>query len=163
MSKRSVTSIIKGIWIRTLSILAPFTFPAQVTVLVHKLRGVKIGTGTKINRTVQIDDAAPHLVTIGNNVWITSGVMILCHQRDLSTHQWGKAVIDNELKYQQVKICNGAHIGIGSIIMPGVTIGKGSVVGAGSVVTKDVPPYSIVVGVPAKVIKRFEKKHENLD
>jgi acetyltransferase-like isoleucine patch superfamily enzyme len=41
--------------------------------------------------------------------------------------------------------------------MPGVTIGQGAVIGAGSVVTKDIPPYSIAVGTPAKVIKTFEK------
>jgi chloramphenicol O-acetyltransferase type B len=43
-----------------------------------------------------------------------------------------------------------------SIIMPGVTIGEGAVVGAGSVVTKDVPPYSVVAGNPAKVIKYIQ-------
>lgn len=61
--------------------------------------------------------------------------------------------MDAPLIYQPIKICDGAHIGIGAIIMPGVTIGEGAVVGAGAVVTKDVPPYSIAVGVPAKVIR----------
>jgi acetyltransferase-like isoleucine patch superfamily enzyme len=153
MPKRSVRSVFKGVWIRFWSIVAPFTFPAHLTVLVHTLRGVKIGKGSKINRTVQIDDSAPHLVEIGENVWITAGVMILCHQRDLSTHTKGKAVLDNELIYKKVKICNGAHIGIGAILMPGVTIGEGSVIGAGAVVTSDIPPYSVAVGVPAKVVK----------
>lgn len=44
-------------------------------------------------------------------------------------------------------------IGTRAIIMPGVTIGKGAIIGAGAVVTKDVPPYAIVVGAPAKIIK----------
>jgi acetyltransferase-like isoleucine patch superfamily enzyme len=57
------------------------------------------------------------------------------------------------LKYAPIVIKDGAHIGIGSIIMPGVTIGKGSVIGAGSVVTRDVPDYSLALGVPAKVVK----------
>ncbi|MBN2485908.1 MAG: acyltransferase [Bacteroidales bacterium] len=155
MAKRTVTSIIKGIWIRSLSILAQFTFPAQVTVCVHRMRGVKIGKGSKINRTVQIDDSRPDLVEIGKKVWVTAGTMILCHQRDLSTHSKNKAVMDNELIYKKVVIKDGAHIGIGAIIMPGVTIGEGSVIGAGSVVTKDIPPYSVAIGSPAKVIRSF--------
>ena len=57
-----------------------------------------------------------------------------------------------------VKINNDVYIGLNAIIMPGVTIGDGAVVGAGAVVTKDVPPYAIVAGVPAKVVKyRFEQ------
>ena len=72
--------------------------------------------------------------------------------------------MDLPLKYAPIVIEDGAHIGIGSIIMPGVTIGKGAVIGAGSVVTKDIPPYCVAVGVPAKVIRSFEeKKDENLD
>ncbi len=155
--KRDLPSIIKGIWIRLLSIIVPFTFPAHITVLVHKMRGVKIGRGSKINRTVIIDDSAPELVIIGKKVWITAGVQILCHQRDLSTHKKGQSVMDNKLIYKKVIIEDGAHIGIGAIIMPGVTIGEGAVIGAGAVVTKDIPPYSVAVGMPAKIIKTFEE------
>ena len=53
----------------------------------------------------------------------------------------------------KVTIGNDVWIGMRSIIMPGVTIGNGAVIGAGAVVTKDVPDYAIVGGVPAKVIK----------
>ena len=49
-----------------------------------------------------------------------------------------------------------AWIGAGAIILPGVTIHKGAIVGAGSVVTKDVPPYSIVAGNPARVIRQID-------
>ena len=154
-SKRTLGSIIKGIWIRILSVIIPFTFPAQLTASLHRLRGVKVGKGSKISRTVQIDDSNPDLVEIGRKVWVTAGVMILCHQRDLSFYEVGKPVMDCPLKLSKVIIKDGAHIGIGAIIMPGVTIGEGAVIGAGSVVTKDIPPYSIAVGSPAKVIKTF--------
>ena len=90
------------------------------------------------------------------NVWVTAGCQLLCHQRDLSQYEVGKAVMDLELKYAPIVIKDGAHIGIGSIIMPGVTIGKGAVIGAGSVVTRDIPPYCVAVGVPCKVVKTFE-------
>jgi acetyltransferase-like isoleucine patch superfamily enzyme len=153
--KRTLKYIVKGIWIRILSVLVFFTFPAFVTVFFHKLRGVKVGKGAKINRTVIIDDSVPHLVTIGRKVWVTAGVQILCHQRDLSKHKPGKAVMESPLIYKEVVINDGAHIGIGAIIMPGVTIGEGAVVGAGAVVTKDVPPYTVVAGVPAKILRTF--------
>jgi len=61
-------------------------------------------------------------------------------------------------KTEQVNIKNDVWIGANSVIMPGVTIGNGVIIGASAVVTKDVPDYAIVAGVPAKIIKyRFEK------
>ena len=83
--------------------------------------------------------------------------MLLCHQRNLNQYEVGKPVMDCELVYKPIVINDGAHIGIGSIIMPGVTIGKGAVIGAGSVVTRDIPDYCVAVGAPAKVIKTFEQ------
>ena len=154
-NKRTILSIVRGIWIRLLSILIPFTFPAYLTSFLHRLRGVNVGRGTKINRTVQIDDAYPELVNIGKNVWITAGVMILCHQRDLKFYNKDFSVMQCPLEKKEVIIKDNAHIGIGAIIMPGVTIGKGTVIGAGAVVDSDIPDYSIAVGVPARVIKSF--------
>ncbi|MFA5010580.1 MAG: acyltransferase [Ignavibacteria bacterium] len=92
---------------------------------------------------------------IGNGVAITTGVMILTHQRDLSDYKIGMYAMHCPFKEGKVIIKDGAHIGIGAIIMPGVTIGEGAIVGANAVVNKDVPPYSLAVGVPAKVIKTF--------
>jgi len=59
-----------------------------------------------------------------------------------------------KIKAIGIKIEDDVWLGVGSTVLDGVTIGKGSVIGAGSVVTKDIPPYSIAVGVPAKVIKK---------
>ncbi len=59
-----------------------------------------------------------------------------------------------KIKAIGIKIEDDVWLGVGSAILDGVTIGKGSVIGAGAVVTKDIPPYSIAVGVPAKVIKK---------
>lgn len=57
------------------------------------------------------------------------------------------------LSPQKVTICDDVWIGARVIILPGVTIGKGSIIGAGAVVTKDVPEYAVMGGVPARVIK----------
>lgn len=158
-NKRTFFSIVKSVWTHTLSIIAFFTFPAHITTMIHRMRGVKIGRGSKISRTVLVEESKPELITIGRNVWITAGCQILCHQRDLNYYEVGKPVMDCPLKYAPVVIKDGAHIGIGSIIMPGVTIGEGAVIGAGSVVTRDIPPYCVAVGTPAKVIKTFEKQN----
>lgn len=155
---RTLSSIIKGIWTHALSIVTMFTFPYFVTVFFHKLRGVKIGKGTTISRNVILDDHNPELIEIGNNVAITTKVVVLCHQRDLSEYGIGKDAMECPFKEEKVVICDKVHIGIGSIIMPGVTIGEGAIIGAGSVVTKDIPPYCVAVGVPAKVIRCFSQQ-----
>lgn len=160
VAHRSPWSILKGIWTHSLSILTMFTFPYQVTVFFHKLRGVHVGKKSHIARGVILDERNPEMIYIGAGVAITSGVMILCHQRDLTDYRPGMYAMHCPFKEGKVVIEDGAHIGIGSIIMPGVTIGEGAIIGAGSVVTRDIPPYCVAVGSPAKVIKTF-KKEEN--
>lgn len=70
----------------------------------------------------------------------------------------GNFVKERKQKHQKVIIKNDVWIGANSVIMPGITIGNGAIIGAGAVVTKDVPDYAIVAGVPAKIIKyRFSE------
>jgi acetyltransferase-like isoleucine patch superfamily enzyme len=66
---------------------------------------------------------------------------------------------EQELDLRPTIIEEEAHIGANSVVVPGITIGKRSQIGAGSVVTKDVPPFSVVVGNPARVIKQYD--HES--
>jgi acetyltransferase-like isoleucine patch superfamily enzyme len=63
---------------------------------------------------------------------------------------------EQELDMRPTIIEEEAHIGANSVVVPGITIGRRSQIGAGSVVTKDVPPFSVVVGNPAKVIKKYD-------
>lgn len=63
-------------------------------------------------------------------------------------------VIDNELIFNEVVIGDGCDIGIGTIILPGIHIGEGSIIGAGSIVTKDLPAYSVCAGNPAKQLRK---------
>lgn len=106
-------------------------------------------SGTTLNATRSI--------TIGDNVLIGSGCLIT----DTDSHPlyWDDRVNNkNELTASApIVIENDAFIGGRSIILKGVTIGKGAVVGAGSVVSKDVPPYCVVCGNPARIVKSLKK------
>ena len=154
---RTLGNVIRGIKNRLCATIASHLFPAQVRIPFYKAMGMKIGNGSKIASTVEIDMSSPELITIGENVWVTRGVMLLCHQRDLSHYRVNIPVMECPLKYAPIVIKDGAHLGIGCIIMPGVTIGKGAVIGAGAVVLKDIPDYCVAAGIPAKVIKDLSK------
>ncbi|MDB4972183.1 MAG: Chloramphenicol acetyltransferase [Myxococcaceae bacterium] len=88
---------------------------------------------------------------IGNRVGIGPGVKILTSQHAESPR--GQPIFDAPLELAPVVIEDGADIGVGAIILPGVTIGQGAQVGAGAVVTHDVPAYSIVAGSPARILR----------
>lgn len=64
----------------------------------------------------------------------------------------------SNVKFAPIHICNKTWIGARVTILKGVTIGEGAIVGAGSVVTKDVPAWSVVAGNPAKIVKRIEER-----
>jgi acetyltransferase-like isoleucine patch superfamily enzyme len=155
VEQRTLKSIVKSIWTHALSDLAMFTFPYPVTNAVHRLRGVKIGKHCHISRGVLLDDHNPELIEIGNGVYITYGVKIICHKRDMSYYDPPMDGKSWPFKESKVVLEDDCHIGISTIIMPGVTIGKGAIVGAGSLVTHDIPPYCLAVGSPAKVVKQF--------
>lgn len=123
----------------------------------YAMRGSKIGNNVFIGHDVFIDPVYPEQVTIEEGAYVTARVLILCHNRDLQAYKKGMWIGDCPHIVRPVHIGRGAHIGMGSILLPGVTIGEGAVVGAGAVVTKDIPPYSIAVGVPAKVIRQVQE------
>lgn len=86
-------------------------------------------------------------ITIEDDVLIAANVQLISNNHDLDNR--------NIITCKPVHIGRRAWIGAGSTILPGVTIGENSVVGAGSVVTKDVPPDTIVAGNPAKIIRKI--------
>lgn len=110
---------------------------------------IVIGSHTWIGQSCFMHGAGG--IVIGNGVGVGPGVMILS-----SSHKekpLSNPIIFNELEFAKVEINDGADIGIGSIILPGIKIGEGSIIGAGSVVTKDVKDYCVVAGNPAKLIR----------
>jgi acetyltransferase-like isoleucine patch superfamily enzyme len=140
-------------WIRIgLGVLASYIYgPSWLIAWVHRLRGVKIHNVRRvfIAGNVLFDSRFPELIEIEEEVYITRNVVILTH---FAPSPFLEGLIGG-VRTGQVLICKGAYIGVGAILLPGVTIGEGAVVGAGSVVTKDVPDYAMVAGNPARFIK----------
>jgi len=127
----------------------------------YRLRGTRIGERVDIAMGVFIEESFPQMVTIEDDVDIGPKAIIVAH--DSSYHCIQPSI---PLIVKEVVIKRNAYIGAGAIILPGVTIGEYSIVAAGSVVTKDVPPRTVVAGVPARVIGtvdefliKFKSKH----
>jgi acetyltransferase-like isoleucine patch superfamily enzyme len=117
--------------------------------------GAGIGSGCRIyGATVGMFGSDPYLITIGDNVHITHGVTFITH--DGATLILRKEVPDLEIT-APIKVGDDVYIGINSLILPGVTIGNRCIIGAGSIVTRNVPDNSVVVGVPARVIKTTDE------
>lgn len=92
-------------------------------------------------------------VTIGNHVNLAQGITVTALNHNFKDSD--KRIDEQGVSTNPVTIGNDIWIGANAVILPGVTIGDHSVVAAGAVVTKDVPPQSLVAGVPAKVIKQI--------
>lgn len=134
------------------------------------LYGCEIGDGTKIGTFVEIQKNAfvgknckisSHTficegVHIEDNCFIGHNVTFINDKYPRSTNEDGSLQTESDWKVVETFVRRGASIGSSSTILCGVTIGENAIVGAGAVVTKDVPPNSIVTGVPAKVIKKLK-------
>jgi acetyltransferase-like isoleucine patch superfamily enzyme len=130
---------IRGLFGRIFQLLARLGPGASsLRVALHRWRGVKIGTNAWIGYDTIIETSRPHLVSIGNNVTINMRVTIIAHFHESTG----------------VRIEDDVFIGPGSMILPNVTVGRGSVVAAGSVVSTSVPPGTMVQGNPARVIAK---------
>lgn len=115
----------------------------------YDLSKIKIGKDSIIGEGVVLDGRAP--LIIGDHVDFASEVMVYNCEHDIHSENF-------EAIGGEVKIDDYVFVGPRALILPGVSVGKGAVVAAGAVVTKDVQPYSIVGGVPAKVIGERKAK-----
>lgn len=139
----------------TLQALAKVSPHPAVAVSLQRARGVKIGNHVFIGPDVNLDDIYPALVTIEDYVSIGMRSLIFCHSNPTCSIELKKNYYPRQVASTMIK--RGAWIAPGCIILAGITIGENSIVGAGSVVVKDVEPYTIVAGNPAKLIKRLHK------
>lgn len=132
--------LIKRIYIKIGFILGLFEKPKKDVTNSREVR-YKIG---KVNmHSSYVDDLIPQAITIGENFISSANSVILAHDASLYNHI-------RKHRVEEVVIGDNVFLGYGAIVLPGVKIGDGAIVGAGSVVTKDVLPYSVVVGNPAR-------------
>jgi acetyltransferase-like isoleucine patch superfamily enzyme len=126
--------------------------PVGLIITLHRLRGAKIGQDCFIDPTAQIETAYPENLTIGNDVRITAHAVIMSHIK--APHYLRQTgMIPFLLK--PVVLEDHCFIGVNAVVMPGVRVGKASVVASGAVVLNDVPPFTMVAGNPARIVKRF--------
>lgn len=120
---------------------------------------LRIGHDVSISHWSHI--ACTHSVTIGDHVLIGSKVIITDHNHGSFRGSDATALIPPALRPLEhdrfVMIKSNVWLGDGVVICPGVTIGEGSVVGANAVVTADIPPLTLVAGVPAKPLRRYDR------
>lgn len=124
------------------------------TAKIQRLRGVQIGKNCHFSPYVQLDLIYPHLVKIGNNVTFGSNVAVFAHNNPAANLFLKKG--EYPRKVAEVNIKSGAVLFPGSIVTAGVTIGENSIISVGSVITQDIPDYCVVVGNPARIIKKID-------
>ncbi|WP_374575522.1 acyltransferase [Phenylobacterium sp.] len=136
------------------------------------LYGCKVGDGSRIGAFVEIQKNASvgarckissHTfvcegVTIEDEVFVGHGVMFTNDRKPRATNEDGSAQSEADWTLELTLVKRRASIGSNATIVSGVTIGEGALVGAGAVVTRDVPDYAIVAGVPARVVGDVRQK-----
>ena len=138
-------------------LLSPLT-PRKLRPAILRTIGCKVGKNVFVGDKVWIDAGHSDLITIEDHAHIASGCRLLCHQRDLSNYRQGDDYAKLGYILKPIRLCKGSLIGMETFVMPGVTIGEGAIVGAGSLVTKDIPAWTIATGRPAKVVKEIPKR-----
>ncbi|MFC0117862.1 acyltransferase [Pseudoalteromonas xiamenensis] len=142
----------------------------RVWHFVHVCGGAKIGSGCSLGQNVFVGNR----VTIGNNVKVQNNVSIydnvfveddvFCGPSMVFTNVYNpRSFIERKTEYRDTFVKRGATLGANCTIVCGVTIGEYALVGAGAVINKDVKPFALMVGVPAKQIGWISKYGEQLE
>lgn len=139
---------------KILKTLAPSMPINYLRVKIYRAASYIIGDDVYIGEKLTIVDKLSDQknITIGSRVAISPGVILVAS----SEPNFSKIKHYVKTAHGTIQIKNDAWIGAGAIILPNITIGEGAVVGAGAVVTKNVDPYTIVAGVPAKKINEVQ-------
>jgi acetyltransferase-like isoleucine patch superfamily enzyme len=126
----------------------------QMRVVMFRACGVKIGRGVYIGNLVYLDSEYPEFIEIEDEVAIAPGAIVVAHSagspflaRTGVFHEGPKKVL----------LKRGAWVGVGAIVLPGVTIEEGAIIAAGAVVSQNVPSYTIVAGNPARAVRKLDR------
>ena len=137
--------------------LEPFAPRKLRPILIRKM-GCHVGKNTFFGDYVRMDTSYADMIYIGDYTHITSGCRLLCHQRDLTGYCKGDNAAELGYRTGEIHIGKGVMVGMETLIMPGVTIGDGAIIGAGSIVTQDIPAWTIAPGRPASVVKSIPER-----
>lgn len=124
----------------------------KIGTFVEIQKGSRIGRNCKISSHTFICEG----VTIEDNVLVSHNVTFINDIYPRATNEDGTIQTDNDWKCIPTLVKRGASIGSSATLLCGITIGENAIIGAGSVVTKDVPPNTIVAGNPARVLRKIE-------
>lgn len=140
-------------------LLSPI-LPRKLRPWILKTAGATVGKNTFIGSNVWFDSGHADMIILEDHAHIAGECTILCHQRDLSNYHVGDDYAKLGYKIAKVHLKKGCLIGQRTMVMPGVTIGEGAIVGAYSLVTRDIPAWTIATGRPAKVVKHIPTREE---
>ncbi len=155
----SVSWFVRGAFNHLISLIITYLtgWPRARNVL-FRFTGMKIGNNCHISQKAIPDPLLPELIEFEDGSGCGIGVKLLTHNAMNIQH--------GSFSFGPIKIGKNARIGAYSVVLPGVTIGEGSIIGANSLVSEDIPPFSIAFGSPAKVVRELtedEKKMVNKD
>ena len=126
----------------------------KVGTFVEIQKGAVIGRRCKISSHTFICEG----VTIEDDVFVGHNVTFINDRFPRATNEGGRLQTEQDWKCESTLVKKGASIGSGVTLLCGVTVGENAIVGAGSLVTKDVPPHTIVAGNPARIIRTVKEK-----
>lgn len=151
----SVSWFVRGAFNHLITLIITYLtgWPRARNVL-FKFTGMKIGKNCNISQKAIPDPLLPELIEFEDGSGCGIGVKLLTHNAMNIQH--------GAFSFGPIRICENARIGAYSVIMPGVTIGEGSIIGANSLVTEDIPPFTIAFGSPAKVIRELTKEEKEM-
>lgn len=141
---------------------------SKVKFVLFMHKELKIGKGTKVLTKLINFGSEPYLIEIGENCLITSGVKFITHDGSIMVplkKYEDKKIEEVYGKYNifgEIKIGNNCFIGIGAIVLPGVSLGDNTIVAAGAVVTKSFGENVVIGGNPAKIISTLDKNYNKI-
>ncbi len=131
---------------------------SKIGTFVEIQKGAQIGNRVKVSSHTFICEG----VTIEDEVFIGHGVMFINDKYPRATAVTGQLQTETDWVCTPTLIKRGASVGSNATILCGVTVGEGAIVGAGSVVTRDVPAWTVVAGSPARIFRKINEKEEIL-
>lgn len=136
--------------------------PRMLRPWLMRRMGCYVGKGCFIGDNVRIDIGHADMITLEDSVSVAGGSRLLCHQRDFRNYCVGDDYMKLGYTIKPIVLKKGCLIGMESFVLPGVTVGEGAIVGAGSLVSRDIPAWTIATGRPAKVVKVISQRNNKL-